>query len=378
MALFGSFKEKAEKAMQQAQQAFQQQTPASQQQAPYSEPTVEADDDDDDDYQRDYNLEAQDDTASFDIGNDIEAWWVALFQIEEVWEEPHRRMEILHSFQIRDEQHFYQVQATVDRFINGVRLDNAIATDHDAYRAIVEDLDIRHENEVACLRATAHRYAPAPAQRQRFGHDLGDISQLQANALMAFQRQKAQARVTGELAGELTPVEGITIEQWAHAQARAAAGHDLAGIIGPLGIDQPTWDRVSAEWIARISRDTTATLATVYGHAFSQSGQGQFADAAAAGIEGQTNVDATVSQQPPIPLERWVEIGEAMSAYDAQGGDPAQLLASYGLDALAWSNASAWWSTHFSQNAMKNSGALFKRHDELSRFYRAHFTGSAE
>ena len=104
MGLFDSMKKKANDLANQAQGAFNQQYPQQPQQ-PYpqqgypqqgypqqpppqqqwAEPEAveEADDSDGDDYQRDYALEAQDDTARFDIGNDIESWWAAHREIEQ-------------------------------------------------------------------------------------------------------------------------------------------------------------------------------------------------------------------------------------------------------------------------------------------------------
>jgi hypothetical protein len=142
-----------------------------------------------------------------------------------------------------------------------------------------------------------------------------------------------------------------------------------------IGCDRAKWDRVSAEWMARMSRDTTATIATVYGQAFSSSGEGQFGGAAAQGVAGMSNVGATDNQAPPITLEQWVEVQEAMGAASNQGRDPNQVLTQYGMNIMAWSNAGAWWSTHFSQNAMKNNGELHRRFSELSDHFRAKFAG---
>src|SRR5690606_28682485 len=114
------------------------------------------------------------------------------------------------------------------------------------------------------------------------------------------------------LAGEFAPVEGVDLDRWAAAQARVASGGQLDEILATLGIDQACWDRVSAEWNARMARDTTATIATAYGKAFSSSGQGQFGGAAAAGAAAMTG--GSVQGEAPIPLERYVEIQEAQSA----------------------------------------------------------------
>ncbi|MBX3204269.1 MAG: hypothetical protein KF764_04330 [Labilithrix sp.] len=335
---------------------------------------------DGDDFQRDYALEAQDDAASFDLGNDIEAWWAAHRQIEEAWEDRAKRYELFQKFGIRNEPHFYQVQETVNRFICGVRFENAMAAGRqDVYHQLWQEMSIDDQQQVERLRHTVYRYAPQPQQRQKFGWDLGDISQMQMNVYTKLAMQTMQNRATGELAGELAPYEGVSLQVWAQAQAALAGGTDINVILSKLGIARAQWDAVSNEWMARMSRDTTATIATEYGKAFSTSGQGMFASAAAAGVQGMGNPGAADTQGPPITLEQWVEILEAQSAAAQQGRDANQVLQSYGMNALAWSNASSWWSTHFSQNAMKNNGELHRRFSELQAHFQQRFaTPSAD
>jgi len=354
------------------QQGYPQQPP--QQQWAQQEDLQDDDSDSDgDDFARDYNLEAQDDTARFDLGNDIAAWWKANREIEESWEDKAKRMQVLAKHGIRNEQHYYQVSETVNRFIMGVRLDNAMLAGQNVFHEVCRDMSIENQQQVDRLRQTAYRYAPQPQQRAQFGYDMGNISQMMMNALTAMHMEQHQARAQGEMAGELAPVEGVSLQVWAQAQAALANGKDVNMIISKIGVDRATWDRVSAEWMARMSRDTTFTITTEYGKAFSSSGQGMFSDAAAQGAAGMGQVGATDASKPPITLEQWVELMEAQSAAAQQGRDANQVLAQYGMNALAWSNASSWWSTHFSQNAMKNGGELHQRFSQLSDYYKQRF-----
>lgn len=326
------------------------------------------------DFHRDYDLEAHDDTARFDLGNDIAGWWKANRKIEEVWEDDSQRLRTLNEYGIRNEQHYYQVSETVNRFICGVRLENAMQAGQEAYYAVCRDLSIESQAQVDRLRQTVYRYAPNPQQRAPFGYDMGDIAQMQMNALQSAYMEQHQARVQGEMAGELAPFKGVSLQTWANANAALAAGKDIGLILSKVGVDRATWDEVSAEWMARMSRDTTFTITTEYGKAFSTSGEGLFADAAAQGTAGMSNVGATDRSKPPITLEQWVELMEAQNAAAQQGRDANQVLAQYGMNALAWSNASSWWSTHFSQNAMKNGGELHQRFSQLSDYYRQRFS----
>lgn len=315
-------------------------------------------------FSRDYNLEAHDDVARFDLGNDIAGWWKANRKIEEVWEDDSQRLRTLNGYGIRNEQHYYQVSETVNRFICGVRIENAMQAGQDAYYAVCRDLSIESQAQVDRLRQTAYRYAPQPQQRAQFGYDMGDIAQMQMNALQSAYMDQHQARVQGEMAGELAPFQGVSLQTWANANAALAAGKDMNLILSKVGVDRATWDAVSAEWMARMSRDTTFTITTEYGKAFANSGEGLFADAAA----------QPAKAGPPITLEQWVELMEAQSAAAQQGRDANQVLAQYGMNALAWSNASSWWSTHFSQNAMKNGGELHQRFSQLSDYYKQQFS----
>ena len=316
------------------------------------------------DFQRDYNLEAHDDTARFDLGNDIASWWKANRKIEEAWEDDASRLRTLNEYGIRNEQHYYQVSETVNRFICGVRIENAMQAGQEAYYAVCRELWIDNQAQVDRLRQTAYRYAPQPQQRAQFGYDMGDIAQMQMNALSSLQAEAHQARVQGEMAGELAPFKGVSLQTWANANAALAAGRDMNLILSKVGVDRATWDAVSAEWMARMSRDTTFTITTEYGKAFTNSGEGLFSDAAA----------KPAASGPPITLEQWVELMEAQSAAAQQGRDANQVLAHYGMNALAWSNASSWWSTHFSQNAMKNGGELHQRFSQLSDHFKQKFS----
>lgn len=199
--------------------------------------------------------------------------------------------------------------------------------------------------------------------------EVGDMQALLDEQAKA-QKQVMQDRMAGELAGELEPVEGVTMEQWAAGQASLSQGGTLDAILSGLGIDQPAWDRVSAEWNDRMSRDSTATIATVYGQAFSGAGAGQFAAAGQASSASLLDASRTsVDGQEPFSFERWIEITEAQNAGTAQGRDPAEVLAGFGLTAADWGVASGWWSQKFAAEAV----ARLDEFNRLSEEYRAKY-----
>jgi hypothetical protein len=56
-------------------------------------------------------------------------------------------------------------------------------------------------------------------------------------------REKAGAMTGQGGGGLLDPVEGVTLEQWAHMQAALAGGADIDQLIAQARMDRPKWDR---------------------------------------------------------------------------------------------------------------------------------------
>ena len=291
-------------------------------------------DDDDDGEGRDYNLEAKDDRASFDFDNALETYFDAMFRIEQGWEDEDKRAQYFAKYGIRNVQHFYQVKATFER------------------------------------------WSESPACRRKYPTP-GDLMQVQMNVT---QKTAMEVMNIGNqhqaLAADLAPVEGVALEQWAKAQAQIASGGNADQIVAGLGIDRAKWDRVSAEWNARMSRDTSFTITMEYSKHFQSAGAGQFAGAAAtaaAGGAGQTEADA------PIPFERYVEIEVAQGCGAEQGKDAAAILRSFGMSPMEWGQVGGWWSMYISQNAMKNNGELHMRYTKLQEQFEAKYkAGSAD
>jgi hypothetical protein len=72
---------------------------------------------DEDDPERDPELEAEDDAASFDFARDIARYFTAEFRIEQAWNNHERRELLFSEYQVRDSKHWYQVQATFERWL---------------------------------------------------------------------------------------------------------------------------------------------------------------------------------------------------------------------------------------------------------------------
>ncbi|MBK7882709.1 MAG: hypothetical protein IPJ81_01910 [Chitinophagaceae bacterium] len=148
--------------------------------------------------------------------------------------------------------------------------------------------------------------------------------------------------------GLLEPVEGITMDQWAQTNAKIFGGGDMNQLIAALGIDKPKWDRVSAEWNDRMSKDTTFTITTAYGNAFASAGQG------AMGAHAQNAVTQGVGgdlSEEPMSYERYTELMVAQQAADQQGKDVNDVFAQFGISVMDFSNISMFWSKKMQQNA---------------------------
>jgi Family of unknown function (DUF6620) len=294
------------------------------------EDSEDEDSEDDESWERDYDREDVDDSASFNLEADLKGWFAAEKQIEAAWEDKEQRRQVLAQHGIQDEPHFYQVQATVERF---------------------------------CQSPQAAAIYGGP----------NDIVQLQLDAatdgMKAAQQQRAE-----EMSAELEPVDGVSLQQWAQAQVKVAQGGAVDDICAEAGIDRAKWDAVSAEWNDRMSRDSTATIATEYGKYFTGAGEGQFAGAGAAAADAMTTPGASVGDEEPYPFEKWVEISVAMDKGTAQGKDPQGILQEFGMTAADWGISSGWWSMKFHGGAYGEG--LKDQYDELLAKFEAKYAAA--
>ena len=330
-ALGGAAKQ-AQDAVQQQENPQQQQQQHAQQAAPPPPAPVQHQADpepaEDDGDRRDYDLEAKDDQAGFNLMGDLPGWYVAEFRIEQAWEDEATRAQLFAEYGVRNVQHYRQVKATVDRFIQ------------------------------------------SPQAQAKYG-DINDIMHVKMKATQGYMMagMQAQTQAGGKLAGEVEPVEGIALDVWAEQMVRSINGATPDDICKGLGIDKAKWDRVCAEWNARMSRDTTATIAMAYGNAFTKAqakpGVGNSKYAGAAQNPGKGPL--------PMPLEQYVEIMEAQNALTAQGQDAQAVLKKLGISVMDWSNLGAWFSAYFSENALRNDGAIHKEYTRLTEKYKAKY-----
>lgn len=230
------------------------------------------------------------------------------------------------------------------------------------------------------VRTTILKYHATPQ-----GPNVGDAiidSQQYINAVMRAdaRRRDAQAASMAQQNPQLlAPVEGVTVELYAQIAARIAQGmqqQELLALLAQHKLDYPTWDRASKVWNDRMSKDTTATIATIYGKAFMGAGQGQFGGAAQATAATNYNGSAA-GGAAPIPYEKACEIQGAMSAWSKSGKDVNALLKSkFGMVAADWAAANTWWMTQLMADVSRFDDWQ-KRCDAYEKQY-ADSTGKAD
>lgn len=174
--------------------------------------------------------------------------------------------------------------------------------------------------------------------------------------------------------GELNPVEGISLEQWAALNAAIAQGTNLEDMLKGQGIDKVRWDRARAEWEARMSRDTTFTIAQIYGAAFQNASKGKYSDYAKEANAARTE-NRELTMQPPMSLEAYWEILYEQAYGSKQGKDPVETLKGAGLSVVDWCDLSAFMGYHIQRTWAHNVQQYQDTMKKVETKYEAKYPG---
>jgi hypothetical protein len=172
------------------------------------------------------------------------------------------------------------------------------------------------------------------------------VMQMEMNWRQA-QMQRAQQNVTASAAasGLLNPVEGITLEKWAAMNAAIVGGANHEDLLRGAAIDGARWQRVSDEWNARMSRDTSFAITTVYGNAFQAASQGKYA-AYVKEANAARAANRDVSMAPPVSVEQYFEILHSQSLASNAGKDPVAALKEMGLTIVDFTDLGTFMGYH--------------------------------
>jgi len=197
--------------------------------------------------------------------------------------------------------------------------------------------------------------------------NFSDPAWTQAGYNARMRQQQANQQQAMQADPNLTaPVEGVTVEQWAAASAQIAAlaanPTAMAQALAQLGMDKAKYDRINAAFQQKMQGDTTGSIATIFGKAFSQA-QGM------QGGYGMGAVDGSAKQlgQEPVSMEKYAEINGAMSAWAEQGADVnANLQQVFGIAPAELSKYGAYWSTKFTSDIqlMQTYGEMLEKYSQ--------------
>ncbi len=313
MGLFDKMKSIVKTAQQVAPQ--QQQQPQQQQ---YQQPQAEPEDDDD-----------GFDLAGFDPERDEESFFHAVLHMESEGQfggTDESRAEIMQRFGIRDRSHWQTVK----------------------------------ESNYAVL---ARKYGGNEVSQRESNWRQGEMQKH-----MMGQVAKAQA------GGGFSPVEGVSLEAWAALNAAIIGGGNWEDLLKGARIDKARWDRVSAEWNARMARDTTFAITTVYGNAFQAASKGKFGDYAREAAAARA-ANRDLAMAPPMTYEQYYEILMEQAYAAKQGKDPVASLKASGLTIVDWTDLGAYMGYLFHRDASRNWDAYQAIHTRVEAKCAAKYPG---
>lgn len=248
---------------------------------------------------------------------------------------------------------------------------------------IFGEYGIRDEEHLQEIHAAIEHYVSSPEGQERWGGIEG-ITQLQQEAMA---RVEAAAPVAAEGQPELEPIEGVDVRQWAYVQANVVSGVDLETVLAQLGIEPEVWMRAGAEWNARMERDPTGQIGAEYTGAYEALQQAAAAEQAhvavepaaaePTAVEGEPEATPTeATGEPPITIERWVEIEQALVVLMQAGHAHTDILAEFELSVDDWNAINEWWTQHLQAHGHDDDGAMLARYQQLQEFYNSHFSSA--
>ncbi|MCK0161178.1 DUF6620 family protein [Allomuricauda sp. F6463D] len=189
-----------------------------------------------------------------------------------------------------------------------------------------------------------------------------------------MEHQKNANVEAAKTGGLLDPIEGVDIETWAAVNAKIANGADLEQVLKVVGVEKPIWDKVSADWTARMSQDTTYAISQVYADAFVNPNIGKFASIETTkGSESAQGVDSGAMQKVKDDFELYIKIQSHQNVAFSQGIAANTILEEYGLSPADWGAIGAHWAVK-----MTTDISLVMKMAELTQKYDAEFAANTK
>lgn len=209
---------------------------------------------------------------------------------------------------------------------------------------------------------------------QKYG-SMDVVGQRESNWRMGQMQNRMQANIASKAAsGEMNPVEGVSLDAWAASNAAIVQGANLDDLLKGAGIDRARWDRVNAEWNARMSRDTSFAITTAYGAAFQNASKGKYAayakEANTARVENRD-----LKMDLPVTHEQYWEIMYEQSYAAKQGQDPVAALKKMGLSIVDWVDLSSFMGYHFERTHSLKHKEYEEIHKRVAAKFEAKYPG---
>jgi hypothetical protein len=202
-----------------------------------------------------------------------------------------------------------------------------------------------------------------------------EVSQQEVNWRSGQMQQHQQGQQAAMAAkGGFDPVEGVTLEAWAAINASIVGGANYEDLLKGAGIDKPRWDRVSAEWNARMARDTTFAITTVYGNAFQAASKGKYADYAREANAARA-ANRELAMPLPMTLEEYWNILYEQDYGAKQGRDPVETLKGCGLTIVDWTDLSSFMGYYMNRTVVRDWKQFEAMHEGVKAKFAAKYPG---
>jgi hypothetical protein len=194
-----------------------------------------------------------------------------------------------------------------------------------------------------------------------------------------YESGRGQSKIRGAIAkkqasGDLAPVEGISLEQWAAINAAIIGGANYQDLLKGNGIEEPRWDRAKTEWEARMARDTTFAIATAYGDAFQNASKGKYAAyAKEANLARAANRD--VNMDLPMTLQQYYDILFEQSYATAAGEDATEVLKRCGLTLTDYIDLSSFMGYYWQRTCQLKQKEYAKLLEDTTKKFDAKYPG---
>jgi len=205
--------------------------------------------------------------------------------------------------------------------------------------------------------------------------DINEVSQRELNWRTGQMQQHMMGQVANmQKAGGFEPVEGVSLETWAAMNASIVSGANPDDLLRGQGIDRARWERVSAEWNARMARDTTFAIAQIYGNAFQAASQGKYA-AYAKEANAARAANRDLQMELPLSYEQFYEMMLEQKYAAKRGADPVATLKQQGLSVVDWTDLSAFMGYYFNRTAQRYQPEYQALHERLDAKWAAQNPG---